>query len=119
MSDRGVARFVRGDGPSLAFGVRNGLGQAEFFCHARPLDVGPVHRRPAGVERPDQCFVQKMLEHYRRIPEGRPGQGVPFGGIVELGGMRLPSQVVVDDLAPAGAAGDVHPDGLVEAARAQ
>ena len=46
-------------------GVSDGLGQAEFLGHAGLLDVGPVHRGPTAPQRPDQRFVQKVLEHDR------------------------------------------------------
>ena len=73
----------------------------------------------AVAQRPHQRLVEEVLDHHRRVAERHRGERVAALFLVELGDVRLLVEVVVDDLAAAGAARQVEVDRAVEAARAQ
>ena len=89
VSNNRVARLVRRDDALLFVGVLDRLLQADLLGHFRLLDVAPVHGVAPVTQRPHERFVEQVLDHHRRVPEGHRRERVAPLLLVELGYVRL------------------------------
>jgi len=86
---------------------------------ARVLDVGPGHDLLTAPYGADEGLVQQVLDHDGGVPGRDGGQGVPAFGVVELRGVGLAGQEVVDQGAPATLGGQLEGHPPVEASGPQ
>ena len=107
--------IVRFSSSVYSTGCFRPISSVIFACCTSRQSIGVA----AVAQRPHERFVEEVLDHHRRVPEGHRGEHVAALFLVELGNVRLLVEVVVDDLAPAGAGRHVEVDRAVEPTRTQ